>query len=160
MNSVTIPVWNNLGFTNGTADVYLYDANGSGGLPGSQMAALGSAPMTSFSSAGYQNFTISSLSVNLQPSTNYWIVMGGTNLPASYTIGMTNLSTGAGPGSIGSAVFSGGRQGQSVWFIIGSISASPVPEPSTPALAAIAAGVALLVARRRNPGTTRQDYSI
>ncbi len=157
LSSVVIPVQNFMSLTSGTVDMYLFDASGAGALPGTQLAALGSAPISSFPSATYQNFTVSGLSINLASTTNYWIVMGGTNLSGgNYNVGLTNNSTGAGPLSIGSAVFSGGSwSAQSSFYVIGSVSAVPVPEPASLAMAAISAGVFLGLAGRRKSSTTR-----
>lgn len=157
LNSVVIPIQNFMSLTNGTVTMFLFDATGAGALPGTQLASLGSAPISSFPSATYQNFTITGLSINLAATTNYWIVMGATNLSgANYNVGLTVNATGTGPLSIGSAVFGGGLwQAQSSFYVIGSVSASPVPEPSTIAMAAVSASVFLGLAGRRKLSKAR-----
>jgi len=157
LDSVVIPVWNFMGLTSGSVDMSLFDATGPGAVPGTQLAALGSAPISSFPSATYQNFSITGLSINLAPTTNYWIVMGATSIGANYSLGLTNNSTGAGPLSIGYGVFSGGGPwvSSNSWYVIGSVSAvspAPVPEIDPAGMGSVLAlvtGVLGLMERRR-----------
>lgn len=140
--------------TSGNINISIYDATGASGLPGNIVgSSIGTVAVSSLTSS-FQTFTFSSLNRTLSPSTNYYIVVGSSDMsgPGVARGALTSDNTGAiTTGSLGYAFKNSTWTGpfSSYWYI-GSVSTvASVPEPSTYALAASATCVLGFAARRR-----------
>jgi len=145
----------------GNINISIYNALGGNSTPGSIVGSpIGSVPVSSLTTT-LTDFSFTGLNRLLSPSTNYWITITSTDMPANGSgqyarTAVTDNNIGAlTAGSLGSTFYdmSGGSWLWSSpvnnYWVHGSVSTVAVPEPSTYALAAIATGVMAAVARRR-----------
>jgi hypothetical protein len=153
VDTVKIPLMKDSA-TSGNINISIYDATGASGLPGNIVGtSIGTVPVSSLTST-FQTFTFSGLNRTLSPSTNYYITVRSTDIASGVARGkVTDNDTGAiTTGSLGYVFYDNGWTGPHTgYWLIGSVSTvASVPEPGTYALAAIATGVIVTVARRRN----------
>lgn len=139
--------------TSGNVTLSLFDATGTSGTPGSVIgSSIGTVPVSSLTNS-LQIFSFSNLNRTLSPSTNYWITVSSTDITSGQVFGsVTSSTTGtATTGSLGYSFYSGSWIGPfgGNW-LVGSVSAVTVPEPSPYAFAAIATGIMAVIASRRN----------
>lgn len=139
--------------TSGNVTLSLFDATGTSGTPGSAIGSdIGTVPVSSLTNS-LQTFTFTNLNRTLSPSTNYWITVSSTDITSGQVFGsVTSSTTGTTTtGSLGYSFYNGSWIGPfGTSWLVGSVSAVAVPEPSTYALAAIATGIKAVIARRRN----------
>lgn len=136
------------------AEAYIYSDNS--GVPGSQLAAftLDNGPV----STAKQTYSFAG-SYTVQPSTNYWIVLGDGNPSDQSSIEWYLEDNGAPPSGrnlsgmtyLGTKVqaYSGSNWTDTLTGLSIRVTAEAVPEPSTYALAMVA-GVVSVTARRRS----------
>lgn len=137
--------------TSGNVNFQIFDSTGASGLPGTVVSTAGSIALSSMTTSR-ATYTLNSLNIPLSTSTNYWLVLKGTT--TDFVSSILTISTNGASGSIGAGVGGTGTWNlHSGYRAVGVVSAIAVPEPTTYALAAIAAGVMTFVARRRKART-------
>ncbi|MFM8494280.1 MAG: PEP-CTERM sorting domain-containing protein [Planctomycetia bacterium] len=154
IGAVTVPMRRDPGVTSGALQLFIYDATGDGGRPGSSVTgetAVGSflfdaVPTTT------ANVTFTGLNLSLNPSTNYFVVLKTPGLVGgSFRWDYTNSTGGLGFPS----PFAGSLDSGASWFTPSltdpqQMQVVAVPEPATAAMTLIglACGSYALVRRR------------
>lgn len=152
------------GATGGNLIIDIYNSAGAGGSPGALVTSLATIPVTSLSGSSY---TVSNLNAILTPSSTYYVVARGSNIPDSMFMppmslpvfmnwNATSIATGTGAGYDAPSPFyvstnstSWSPQSNYGYMSITAGSASAVPEPSgTLSLAALVVSAAGI--RRRS----------
>jgi hypothetical protein len=118
----------------GTVELIIYDAAGTGGRPGSAVSGVFETIDVALDlSATPTPIVFSGLSVNLNPSTTYYLVLRGTGMSGGDALwSYTNTATGIGfPSNYSESNDSGGTWDAPVLTSPQKMSITAVPEPST-----------------------------
>ncbi len=154
ISAVTVPMRRDPGVTSGASQLFIYDAGGEGGRPGSSITgetAVGSLPLNVVPTTT-SNVTFTGLNLSLSPSTSYFVVLKTPGLVGgSFRWDYTSSTGGLGfPSPFASSLDSGAS-----WFTPSltdpqQMQFVAVPEPATYALAfvALACGGYAVVRRR------------
>lgn len=143
----------NTSYASGTATFYLYDAAGSSGTPGSQVALLGSVNVATVPTT-FTNYTFNINPLSLAPSRRYWIVGQGPGMFRSVNWETESLSNAIGYSNLYSNVGTWSPPNYALYTMGLSIVGNPVPVPEVPPILASIAVVSVLIASRytgRNP---------
>lgn len=136
------------GGNNGTFSVQLWDANGSGGTPGSIVETLASGWANPTTPDTDNVVSITGLNVSITPSTTYYVVVR-PDARSTLRWGYTDSESGTGfPSEFTFTVNSGGAWSSPDLNDPQRMRVEAVPEPSTWAIGALA-GLTLAFARRK-----------
>jgi len=153
IDSVTVSVQKDSAFSAGTLNLFFFDATGAGGTPGSsvQVNPIASVPAASLTTTIDANYTFSLLNYVLAPSTNYFVVLGGSDLTGADFFGwnFTNSTNGIGFPSSYSRSDDGGVNWRNVDLTQPQkMTVTAVPEPLTIGLGAVGAALLCWLGRR------------
>jgi hypothetical protein len=164
ISSVSVVIYKFGAGDGGSYEISIWDSNGSGGLPGTQVgSALFTGNVASLGTTPTQ-VDVNGLSKTLLPSTSYYLVVSPTSLtgiPPILFSSQTNTTTGT-IGFPSNYSFWNGTNWtgpSTTTFNLIRVKASVVPEPSTYALGAIATGAFAFIARRRKTGKMKANMA-